>query len=204
MILTVGCSSSPVTGQGGSTTTTTTSTTTSTSTTTASTTTASTTTAADGSCVTGGCGAQGYCQFPYAECTDSTFMSIPMPGSCTVRPVTCDQTQAPVCGCDGKVYQNACLANLAGLDVGATACAASVTPDKYIPCGPLYCDPSATYCQIGEGNAGDTYWNCVALPAACQGTAPVCTCLGTLPSGQVCTVVQGTGVSGLQVEMTLM
>jgi hypothetical protein len=38
-------------------------------------------------------------------------------GTCRSRPAECIAMDAPVCGCDGKTYANACEAAKAGTDV---------------------------------------------------------------------------------------
>lgn len=60
------------------------------------------------------CGADEVCIFSVGEsCGDADFQ-----GLCAKRPTTCAGTNgSPVCGCDGEVYQNACMANAAGVDI---------------------------------------------------------------------------------------
>jgi hypothetical protein len=128
---------------------------------------------------------------------------VPYNGTCQPRPEGCPALYQPVCGCNGQVYPNACYAYRDGQDLGAGACAPSVTPSGYIPCGPQYCDPASTYCAISHGDVGDTSWNCVSLPIACEAPAPPdCSCLGQIQGEYQCTVEQGQGVSGLLVVLS--
>jgi hypothetical protein len=41
-------------------------------------------------------------------------------GVCTKKPEVCPELFAPVCGCDGKDYSNACMASAKGVNVAAT------------------------------------------------------------------------------------
>jgi hypothetical protein len=61
---------------------------------------------------TSDCAADEYCYFPRSDCGEGTR------GYCAPRPQTsCDTIGNPVCGCDGRVYENGCYALKAGVAV---------------------------------------------------------------------------------------
>ncbi len=65
-----------------------------------------------------GCDAGLFCNYPDGSCgAGQTF------GLCARIQFSCELTPAPVCGCDGQTYQNACLAAAAGISTaGSGAC----------------------------------------------------------------------------------
>ncbi len=67
------------------------------------------------------CGADEFCASLFGECGKA--------GKCEARPKECVEHGHPIvkpmCGCDGKTYDNACLAAVAGVNVDHEgACAA--------------------------------------------------------------------------------
>ena len=66
------------------------------------------------------CGAGAYCNFTAAASCGMADQT----GKCDDKPQFCPAVVIPVCGCDGKTYNNSCEANRAGADVHtAGACA---------------------------------------------------------------------------------
>lgn len=98
-------------------------------------------------------------------------------GVCTPLTLNCPATSAPVCGCDGTTYSNACFADTAGVAIQhdgqcqeGVACGG--TGGAVCPQGE-FCRPPVGQCAAGA--PGD----CAAVPAACSKIdEPVCGCDG--------------------------
>ena len=58
------------------------------------------------------CSAGSYCKMPAGQCR-----SPDAAGYCAPKPQVCSQQYAPVCGCNGETYGNACQAAVAGVSV---------------------------------------------------------------------------------------
>jgi len=77
----------------------------------------------------GGCGPSLFCDFGAAfDCGFADGM-----GTCAARPTECSLIFAPVCGCDGMTYSNACGANAGGTDVQSDGECASTPPPSPAP-----------------------------------------------------------------------
>lgn len=115
----------------------------------------------------------------YCKRAEGTCFLLGGTGTCALRPSGCNDLWAPVCGCDGMTYGNACGAASAGVNVersgecgvvpsGCTQ--ATVTKD----CG------TESICKLAIGVCGSgARGSCVAYPKVCPATyAPVCGCDG--------------------------
>jgi hypothetical protein len=187
LVLLTACNGNVIVGSGGSAATTTSTTAPHTTTGVTSTTTATST----GTTSTTVCG---------LEMCDSTQACIDNSGACGKGPASalhcvtkgnlCSDGQA-VCGCDGNVYMSQGCALLAGIGVDASnKCAA---PPSGFFCGGVACLSSSFYCletaHPDQPGVATTY-ECMQLPAACNGAAS-CGCLpncGSGPQPQTCTI----------------
>jgi hypothetical protein len=148
----------------------------------------------DPSCLSNAtCAADQYCAFSPGLCGRG-----PTPGTCRARPPMAEAARAPVCGCDGVVYDNELVARASGVDLAVMGGCKEVLAD-WAPCGPRFCDVRATYCEIYLSDVFEipTTYTCRPLPAACRradgGAVPTCDCFpastpchmfcGPLPTG---------------------
>jgi hypothetical protein len=109
------------------------------------------------------CGRRDYCSYPGGRCGQGATA-----GLCRPRPTSCTQQRAPVCGCDGRVHGNDCLAQAAGVDLAVFGGCRAMVPD-WIACGARYCDARTSYCEIYLSDVPElpTDYACRPLPPAC-------------------------------------
>jgi hypothetical protein len=124
------------------------------------------------------CEADEFCDFDY-ETTNWCGGDDSM-GVCRPRPDACPKDCPGVCGCDGKLYCNACLAHAAGVDdTNVTSCMGDG--------GPKICGTSSNitcsydeFCDFADGcGAPGAAGICMPRPQGCTADCPgVCGCDG--------------------------
>lgn len=117
------------------------------------------------------CGGRSFCAYQNRRCGHG-----PSATFCQAMPAQCPADVNPVCGCDGKAYDNACLAQMAGVDISQDG--GCPPPPGTFACGELFC-AERQYCDIMlQDEIGfPMSASCNPLPAGC-GDPPDCACLG--------------------------
>ncbi|MFO0755656.1 MAG: Kazal-type serine protease inhibitor domain-containing protein [Byssovorax sp.] len=140
------------------------------------------------------CSTGQFCDYPVGACSESS-----PTGSCKEAPNSCPDLIAPVCGCDGKTYDNACKASQAQVSISANGECACGGPAQ-IPCEEgRYCELAVGAC-LGASPTG----TCKTPPSSCSAVeSPVCGCDGkTYPN--VCIAAQNKmSVTGTQTCTTV-
>lgn len=141
------------------------------------------------------CGEDEYCRYPAgANCGETD-----KPGTCETRPEACDLVYAPVCGCDGKTYSNACDAASKGASVAREGACGTVGD----VCGGLQglaCAEGMFCAYEVEANCGraDATGTCALITEICSADySPVCGCDGNTYSNECAASSQGVSVESV-------
>lgn len=133
------------------------------------------------------CAANEYCDHPNNTCGAADEAGI-----CRPRPQACDTVYSPACACDGKVYGNACEAQIAGVDVNDSG--GCVAPMGKFGCGSSFCEIGVNYCRRTTSDVGGepSSFVCVSLPPLC-GNPASCACLAKESCGSMCAATNDGG-----------
>jgi hypothetical protein len=119
------------------------------------------------------CGMNGPCE-PGWHCLfkDHACGTSPPASTCPVAycaaPGSCSGLDGPpACGCDGKVYDNACLADSAGVGTSRLG-SCGPAPQGHFACGDVFCKKATQFCMNSSGDGCAFPGNeCRDLPQGC-------------------------------------
>jgi hypothetical protein len=127
-----------------------------------------------------------FCDWPDNGCGASVFN-----GMCQPRPQGCLTVSDPVCGCDGQIHSNPCVAASSGADIDEQGIRCT-PPAGTFRCGPRFCTQGTQFCERmlgGPAGVPGTY-GCKTLPPAC-GSPATCACLSATTCGNCTTSANG-------------
>jgi hypothetical protein len=142
------------------------------------------------------------------QCPDGQFCSksgcaASLVGTCEDRPTTCDNSESPVCGCDGITYWNDCIRRLHGEEASSNGKCDGATAMHCGGLANLQCaEPWATCAFIFQDNGvcamKDPKGNCWALPDTCPqvvigGNLRPCGPNPTTPCSCTCKAIKAGG-----------
>lgn len=137
------------------------------------------------------CAANEYCKYPRAAICGRADGQ----GVCARKPSACYSKKAPVCGCDGATYRNACIAHRSGVSVLSdgpcapqpAACASDADcTDREVGSNGRVCIATMTPAKVC-GTGGVCEWGCKPIEeAACPVGEKQCMMCGAPPPDGIC------------------